>query len=191
MYGTGKVLLDIFCWKFVLILAFIIDNADSCMLIKMIVRAFAGTIDKKVLFFINKFHNIPAADLIFGCHLDGHGGTGFRAESTEDATGKIDPEPLRIAPAFLPLGWHERNAIHRTGGGAKKTGNAAFLSIRVPCQHDPGTIPWRKRSFLFRILYGHFLFHEMLGGDPQSREQCFNVFYDIHLFKRSNKFPDI
>ena len=78
-------------------------HGNAGILIEVVFAIFAAVVDKKILLFINELQNIPLACLKIWGQLDGQSRTRLLTEASVDTSGKVDPEPSRIAPSVFPF----------------------------------------------------------------------------------------
>jgi hypothetical protein len=116
--------------------------------------------------FVNQILAIVFAHFSIRDQLNGVSRAGFFAKAAEDASRKIDPEKFGITPAVFVFGSLKRNAVHRAGSGAKITGHAPFVHIRIPGQHNPSPVTGRQIWFYLGILHRFRLVEEVKESQP-------------------------
>jgi len=116
--------------------SFIPYHGDACMPVKIVLVVFAAVIDEKILFLVYQLQNISLACFKMGSQLNGQSRTRLLTESSVNAPGEVDPEPLRITPPVPPFGRLHGDTADRTDGRAEIAGYAPLIPIRIACQDD-------------------------------------------------------
>ncbi len=93
--------------------SFVSNHGDAGILIEVVFVILAAVVDKKILFLINELQNIPLTCLKIRSQLNGQSRTRLLTEASVNASGKVDPEPSRIAPSVFPFGRLHGDATNR------------------------------------------------------------------------------
>src|SRR6185437_10072340 len=139
---------------FSLILAADLDPGDTP---EVVAGVLAHPVNQQVLLFVDHVVTPVLAHLGVGRELDGVGGAGILAEAAEDAAGKIDAKPLRIAAAAGVFGGLQGDAIDGASGGTEVTGDAALAAVGIAGEDDAPAIAGGEVGLLLRILDGDAL----------------------------------
>src|SRR6266542_3991286 len=129
-------------------------DLDSSHAPEVVTGILAGPVDQQVFLFIHEVFPVKFPHLEIGRKLDRVGRAGLFAETTEDATGEVDAEELRITPAGLVFGCLERDAIDRTCNRTEVARHTAFASVGITRQYDPAPVARREIWLLLGILDG-------------------------------------